>query len=78
MVAQCPIRLFEIIGADDQALTLFSFNLAKQMAMASLKFLMLKFTVLPVTTHFMEIVHVELDRDISTCLTKLEKLECLK
>ena len=46
--------------------------------MTSLKFFMFKFAVLPVATHFVEIVHVELDREKSTCLTKLEKLECLK
>lgn len=79
-VLQCGVHgaLLEQVLAHDEALALLALDFGEQVPLAFFKFLVLELAIQPIAPHLVETVHVQLHSHTRTCLTKLEKLECLK
>ena len=57
---------------------LFSAYLNKKLRSIFFEFLVLKLNLVLITSHFMKIIHIELNNKIHTCRTKEDMFECLK
>ena len=57
---------------------MLTFDLREKFGFISDKFIVLELNLIPISSYFMEIVHIELYEMRFTCLTKEDMLECLK